>query len=121
YARHTGALDLAVDVRVPPDVVDVDGDAEAAPALRIEPIADVERLPERVHAGAVGGVHWMKRFDGERHTGRICPVEKRGDGVLHLGAGGGDVLRWRRARPRELRQPAYHQHQAGRAELGGLL
>src|SRR5450631_3673156 len=65
-----GARDLAQQLRVPPDVIDVERDAEHAGALRIEAVADIERLFRCVDAGAVGGVGRMQRLDRERHAGR---------------------------------------------------
>ena len=40
----------------------------ATPTPSPSSVADVERLVERVHAGAVGGVHRMQRLDRERHA-----------------------------------------------------
>src|SRR6201994_4506060 len=43
-AVAAGARDLAHQLRVPPDVIDVEGYAEHSRAARIERVADVERL-----------------------------------------------------------------------------
>ena len=63
-----GARDLRQQLRVPPDMIDVERDAERAGALGIETVADVERLLGRVHAGAVGRIGRMQRLDRERHV-----------------------------------------------------
>ncbi len=39
---------------------------------------------ERVHAGAVGGVHRMQRLDRERHVGGARMRQQRRDAVAHL-------------------------------------
>ena len=62
------------EVRVPPDVIDVDGDAHPLPQRH----ADVERLVDRVHAGPVGGIHRVQRLDGERNTCRPRMRQHRG-------------------------------------------
>ena len=80
----SGARDLRHQFRIPPDVIDVERDAEHAGALRIEPVADVERLLRRVHAGAVGGIHRMQRLDRERHVGLLRVFQHLGDAVVDL-------------------------------------
>ena len=50
-------------------MIDVDRDAESAFAVRIERIAQIERLRQGIDAGAVGGIHRMQRLDRERHAG----------------------------------------------------
>ena len=65
-------------------MIDVDHDAEPARAVGIQSAADVERLAKRVHAGAVGGVHRMKRLDRERNTGAVRMIQERFDSVLDL-------------------------------------
>ena len=51
----SGPRDLRQQFRVPPDVIDIERDAEDAGAGGIEPVADIERLFCRIDAGAVGG------------------------------------------------------------------
>ena len=102
-------------------MIDVERDAERAGALRIELVADIERLLRRVHAGAVGGIGRMQRLDRERHVGLLGVFQHFGDGVMDLRARGRDVLRGRASRPRILRQAADDQHDAGRAQRLGLV
>ena len=68
-------------------------------AIRIELFADVERLSERVHAGAVGGVHRMQRLDRERHTDHFRVVQQFADTTLDLGPRQCDVARGGPPRP----------------------
>jgi hypothetical protein len=49
-------------------------------------------VAQRVHAGAVGGVHRVERLDGERHFRLPRIIQHRGDTVLDLIARLGDVL-----------------------------
>ena len=62
--RLSCARDLRLELRIPPHVIDVDRHAERAGFLRIECIAHIERLPERVDARAVGGLHRVQGLDG---------------------------------------------------------
>ena len=66
-------------------MVDIERHAERAPAIRVEGVAEVEGMTERVHAGAVGGVHRVQGLDGERHLRLARVVEKRADAVLDHG------------------------------------
>src|SRR5688572_15341128 len=59
-----GAADLLLELRIPPHVVDVHGNADAI----AERIADVERLFKRVDARALRGLHGVQRLDGERNA-----------------------------------------------------
>ncbi len=63
----------------------------------------------------------MQRLDRQWHLRGARMVQQFGDGVVHLCPRLRDVLRGRTARPRILRQPADHQHQAGRAQRLGLI
>ncbi len=47
-----GPRDLIIKLRVPPDMVDIDGNADAF----TKQVTDIERLFQRVYAGAVGGI-----------------------------------------------------------------
>ena len=87
-----GARDLAHQLRVPPDVIDVERDAERAGATGIERVADVERLLGHVHAGAVGGVGRMQRLDRERDFRLPRVIQHLGDRVVHLSARRRDIL-----------------------------
>src|SRR5258708_1589180 len=60
----SGAFDLRQYIRVPPDVIDVERDAEQTGPVGIKRVADIERLLCRVDAGAVGGIGRMQRLDG---------------------------------------------------------
>ncbi len=104
--------DLGMQFGIPPDVIDVEGDAEHAGAVGIETVADVERLFGGVHAGTVGRVSRMQRLDGQRHLRLPRIFHHLGDAVIDLRARIDDVLRRRRARPRILRQAADDQHDA---------
>ncbi len=102
---RAGALDLALELRVPPDVVDVDGHAERR-ALAASSSHRSLRLRQRVHAGAVGGVHRVQRLDRERHAAGARVLEQLADAVAHLLARAGEVLRaMRPARPSAGRRP----------------
>jgi hypothetical protein len=116
-----GARDLRMHLDVPPDMIDVERDTERAGARRIKPVADVERLPGRVHAGTVGGIGRMQRLDRERHLRFSRMIQHFGDGVVHLRARRRDILGHLAAGPRKLRQPADHKHDAGRAQRLGFI
>ena len=105
------ALDFAFEVRVPPDVVDVDGDADA----RAQFVAQIVGMRHRVDAGAVGRVHRVQRLDRQRHAGGTRVFEQFADAVAHHFARAGEVLRRDRA-VTVLGQPADDQHEARRAE-----
>ncbi len=96
-------------------------DAQHPAPLRVQPVADVERLPHGVHAGTVSGIHGMERLDGERHVGAAGVLQQRADAILHQGARGPDILRGRRARPGILRQATHHENEAGRAQSDRLI
>ena len=126
-ALAAGARDLRFELRVPPHVIDVDGDAErgAAGAVdahgaalrRVERIAQVERLLHRVDAGAVGRVHRMQRLDRERHAD--APARTRASrrcrrGLRRAPRTGPSTPARRRARPAGRRRPARGTpHRAG--------
>ncbi len=111
-----GALDLAPEVRIPPHVVRVDGDAEARSQL----VAEIVGVLHRVHAGALGGVHRVQRLDRERHARAARVVEELADAVAHHFARAGEILRFDRAGA-ILRQPADDEDQASRAERERLV
>ena len=73
------ARDLRHQIRIPPDVIDVERDAERARALRIDLIANIQRLLRRIHAGAIGSVGRMQRLDRERHAAPLAhtPASQR--------------------------------------------
>jgi hypothetical protein len=102
-------------------VIDVERDAERAAALRVESVAEVERLPGGIDAGAIGGVGRMQRLDRQRHPRVARIVQHLGDRVVHLRSRFADILRGRTARPRILRQSSHHKHHAGRAQRPGLV
>ena len=116
-----GAGDLRQQLRVPPDVIDVERDAESAAALRIQAVANIERLSCGVDASAVGGIGRMQRLDRQRHLCGARIVHHFGEGIFHLRPRCRDILGRRAARPRILRQSAGHQHDTGRAERLGLI
>ena len=60
----SGAFDLRQHIRIPPDVVDVERNAEQAGPVGIKRVAKIERLFCGVDAGAVGGIGGMQRLDG---------------------------------------------------------
>jgi hypothetical protein len=102
-AASSGAGDRLEHLRIPPDMVDVDGKPKLPRTVGVEPVADVERLAERVHAIAVRGIHRVKRLDGQFHARRIGKVEERLDAILDLTPRGRDVLGGFGPRPGELR------------------
>jgi hypothetical protein len=65
-------------------MIDVERNAERASALRIKPVADVERLFCRIDAGAVGRIGRMQRLDRQRHVGLFGVFHHFGDGVVDL-------------------------------------
>src|SRR5690606_36337784 len=69
------ALDGALEIGVPPDVVDVDGDADGLSKR----FADVERLIDGVHAGPVGRIHRMQGLDGNADAGGLGVGQHGGD------------------------------------------
>ena len=110
----------ALQLRVPPDVVQVDGDAERAASVGIEPVADVERLLQRVDAGPVGGVHRVQRLDRQRHPAFAGVGQQCSDPLGDLFASAGDVLVRGPARQRA-GQAADDEDQAGGVQLAGLV
>src|SRR5215510_6109088 len=103
------ALDLELQLRVPPHVVHVDRYADPGPVVAGKLVAQVERLFHRVHARAIGAVHRVQRLDRERHARRARVVEDLADPVAHHLARAGEVLRF-------LRQPAGYDDEAVRSE-----
>src|ERR1700741_5168677 len=101
---------LTLELRIPPHVVDVDGDAEPFP----ERVAQVEGLLERIDARALGGLHRVQRLDRERHAGFSCFGQDRRDSVFNLGS-----CTAKGFSPR--RQAAHDQDQALRIQLVRLL
>src|SRR3546814_14113189 len=62
-------VDLRLQLRVPPNVINVNSHAEMAVGrATAQRIADVERLAQRVHAGAIGSIHRMQRFEDRKST-----------------------------------------------------
>ena len=115
------ARDLRHQFRIPPDVIDVERNAERTGALRIEPVANIQRLLRRIYAGAVRGIGRMQRLDCERHVGLLRVFQHFGDSVMDLRARGRDIFRSSTSRPRILRQAADDQHHAGRAQRLGFV
>ncbi len=109
-AAASGAGDLALERRVPPDMIDIDGDADAV----AQRIAEIIGLGQRIDAGAVGGIHRVQRLDRQLHAGVPRIRQQRGDPVADQVARGGEIARARR-------QPADHQHQAMRADRRRLV
>ena len=108
--RFAGARDLAREIGIPPDVIGVDGDADAVAEL----VAEIVRLRERVHAGAVGGIHGMQRLDRQRHARLPRVGQER--------ANASRTCDRAPARSREsLRQPSHHEDEALRADRGRLV
>lgn len=66
-------------------MINVERDTEGAGSLRVQLIADIERLPRCVDAGAVGGVGGMQRLDCQRHLRGTRVVQHFGEGILDLG------------------------------------
>ena len=104
------ARDLLLEVRIPPHVIGVDHDAGALAQF----LAEVVRLRERIHAGAVRRVHRVERLDRERHARFSRVRQKRMQRVAHLHARADDVAR-------AFRQAADHEHEALRADGGRLV
>jgi hypothetical protein len=105
------ALDLGHQFEIPPDVIDVDGNTEHPAARRIDAVAHIERVPHRVHTGALGGGHRMQRLDRQRHSGRAGIFEKLRDAVFDLRVRGGDILARRAAGTGILREAPRDQHE----------
>lgn len=74
-------FDFLFEVGVPPDVVDIDGNAYGG---MVELFADVPRFGDAVDAGLVGGVHGVERFDGELDACGLSMIEAGGDAVGDL-------------------------------------
>src|SRR6267378_1203404 len=60
-----GSLDLLLQLRIPPDVVDVHRGANSIP----EQFAKIQSLFQRIDARALGRLHGMQRLDRQRHAG----------------------------------------------------
>ena len=100
----------APDLRIPPGVIDVDGDADA----RAKRVAQIERLLERVHARAIAGVHRMQRFDGQRHMASARMRQHGGQSVGDHGARRRNILGRRR-------KTTHDHHQTIGAERRGFV
>jgi hypothetical protein len=94
-------------------VIDVDSDPQCAASIGIDRVAEIERLLERVDAGAVGGVHRMQRLDSERHADAAGVLERGGDAVVDVAPRREQVVRLRRPGERA-GQAADDEHQARR-------
>ena len=115
-----GALDAGLQIGIPPDVVNVDGDTQARPAARRELIAQRVRLCERVDAGAIRRVHRVQRLDRERHAGSLRVQEQLADAVANHFARALQILRHDFA-VAPFWKTADDEHEAARAERGGLV
>ena len=115
-AIFSSADNLRQQLGIPPDVIDVERDAQRAGAPRIQPVANIQRLFCGVDASAVGGIGRMQRLDRQRHLRSARVVHQLGEDIFHLRPCCRDIPGRRTARPRILRQSAGHQHDAGRAE-----
>ncbi len=103
------ALDLALQLGVPPDVVGVDHHAHP---LGLEALGQVERLRQRHHHRALGDHHRVQRLDAQPYAVLGGVGEERLDALEHLAP--------RRLQVAVGRRPA-DQHQHVRAQLGRLL
>ena len=91
-------------------MIGVDRDTDAA----TQNLAKVEGLSERIHAGAVAGIHRMQRLDRERHVVGAGVRQNGGNAVGHHAARRADIARI-------LRQAADHEHEALGAERRSLV
>src|SRR5262249_53872973 len=104
------ALKLPLEVRIPPDVIDIDYNTGPGP----------ERVAKRIGFGKsrdarhVCCAHRMYRLDAERHAGRPGSGEQLGKLVPRPQGCGFQIGVVRREAPR-------HAYNAGRSQLGGLL
>ena len=78
-------INLRLQLRVPPDVIHIHGDADGL--WRAEDVADFMRLAHRVHRAAVIGIHRMQRLNGEFHTRRLRRRQTSRDAFRDLLAG----------------------------------
>lgn len=85
----SGEAEFGFDIGIPPDVVHVGGDAEVG---MLEGFADFAGFGHTVDAAFVGGIHGMKRFDGQFHAGGFGMGKQSGDAVADLFAGFGQGL-----------------------------
>jgi hypothetical protein len=60
--------------------------------LRVQRVAEIQRLLGGVDAGAVGGIGGMQRLDRQRHARLPCVFHHLGDGIVNLRPGFHDVL-----------------------------
>ena len=91
-------------------MIGVDGNAGAL----AEQIAKIQRLRERVHAGAVRGIHRVQRLDRERHPAGAGVRQDRGNALRHHLSRGNDIAR-------AFRQAADHHDQAFGAKRRSLV
>ena len=101
------ARDLSRQVRVPPDMIGVDRDADAFAQL----VAEIVGMGERVDAGAIRGGHGMQRLDRERYRGRPRMRQHGGNAVADLAMRADQVLR-------PGRKPADHEDERAGADRG---
>ena len=86
-------------------MIDVDGD----PGPGAQHVAKVERLLQRVEAGAVARVHGVERFERDRDLAGQGVRQQGGEAVGHHAAGRGEILG-------RARQAPDHHHEAVRAQ-----
>jgi hypothetical protein len=79
-----GAGDFLIEMGVPPDVIDVCGDADVWCRLLTELVDDVVALAEGVDGAAAVGIHGVEWFDGELDAGGCGVVDECGDAVGDL-------------------------------------
>src|SRR5262245_25282316 len=113
-ALVAGSLDLALQLRIPPNVVHVHDHAYGAAAGRVQLVAQVQRLSQGVHATAVGTIHRVHGLHGERHAARARVIEHLAETVTDHFTRAAEIFRL-------ARQTARHDHQAVRAERRRLL
>ena len=77
--RLAGPLELGLELRIPPDVIRVDGHTNAV----AQPVAQIERHTQRIDATAVRRVHGMQRLDRQRHPLATGMVEQRRNAIAH--------------------------------------
>jgi len=103
-------VNLRLQLRIPPDVINIQGHARAFP----QAVTNIQRLSHRVHTSPIGRVHGMQGLNGQRHLVRSGMFQHSTHAIEDLLTSPCNVTG-------SLRQTADHQHQAFGTQRHGFI